>query len=107
MRQKTWFNKLENYCDRFILDKLKVATDFIGEENMATITAFEEETIDNYIKFKKTAIEIFKKETNQDNKEKFYNRKQQEGESYKFFYAELSKLAKDTLLDLNEQAKKK
>ena len=105
MRQKTWFNKLENYCDRFILDKLKVATDFIGEENMATITAFEEETIDNYIKFKKTAIEIFKKETSQDNKEKFYNRKQQEGESNKFFY--VSKLAKDALLDLNEQSRKK
>ena len=71
MRQKTWFNKLENYCDRFILDKLKVATDFIGEENMATITAFEEETIDNYIKFKKTAIEIFKKETIKTTKKNF------------------------------------
>ena len=108
----TWFNKLENFCTVYCLDKLRISKEYIGEINMEYIESLASQNqmkdiLDNYDKFKEITIELFKKETSKDSKTKFLERKQLSNETPVYFYAELCKLAKDALPELHEDARNK
>jgi hypothetical protein len=108
----TWFNKLENFCTIYCLDKLRISKEYIGETNMEFIESLAsqkqmKEILNSYDKFKEMTIELFKKETSKDSKTKFLERRQLDGETPVYFYAELCKLAKDALPELHEEARNK
>jgi hypothetical protein len=107
-----WFEKLENFCNTYCLDKLRISKEYISEDNLEYIKSLAKqdksnEIMNEYSKFKEAAIELFRKETNQNTKSKFYDRKQQENETPLFFYAELCKLAEDALPELHKEARNK
>jgi len=105
----TWFNKLENFCTIYCLDKLRISKEYNGETIIESLTSQEQmrEILNNYDKFKEITIELFKKETSKDSKTKFLERKQLDGETSVYFYAELCNLAKDALSELHEEARNK
>ena len=62
----TWFEKLENFCNTYCLDKLRISKEYIGEDNLEYIKSLAKqdksnEIMNEYSKFKETATELFKK----------------------------------------------